>query len=212
MELSLQGTWKFKIDPLDKGITENWYNQTFSDLIVLPASMTERGLGDPVTLKTNWTASLYDSSWYFNPRLAKYRQPGNLKFPFFLTPVKQYVGAAWYQKEIEIPSNWKGKRAVLFLERAHWETVVWIDGKQIGMQNSLSVPHQYNLADGLVPGIHTITIRVDNRIKEINPGKDSHSITDQTQGNWNGIVGRMQLIATPQTYFDDIRLYPNLAS
>jgi len=210
-ELSLQGTWKFKMDPQDKGILESWCNQTYSETIVLPASMTERGLGDPVTLNTNWTASLYDSSWYFNPRLAKYRQPGNLKFPFFLTPVKQYVGAAWYRKEVVIPANWKGKRVVLFLERAHWETMVWIDGKQIGMQNSLSVPHQYNLDEGLTPGKHTIAIRVDNRIKEINPGKDSHSISDQTQGNWNGIVGKMNLTATPQIWFDDIRLYPNLA-
>ncbi|MDP4292569.1 MAG: glycoside hydrolase family 2 TIM barrel-domain containing protein, partial [Bacteroidota bacterium] len=136
---------------------------------------------------------------------------GNLKFPFFLTPEKYYVGAAWYQKEVTIPDNWKGKRIVLFLERAHWETTVWIDGKKTGMQNSLCTPHQYDLA-GITPGRHIITIRVDNRIKEINPGKDSHSLSDQTQGNWNGIVGRMQLIATPQTYFDDIRLYPNLAA
>src|ERR1035437_7403699 len=127
MELSLQGIWKFKMDPQDKGISGNWFNQSLSETIVLPASMTERGLGDPVTIKTNWTASLYDSSWYFNSRMVKYRQPGNLKFPFFLTPVKYFVGAAWYQKEIEIPANWKGKHVVLFLERAHWETTVWID-------------------------------------------------------------------------------------
>ena len=47
----------------------------------------------------------------------------------------------------------------------------------------------------------TITIRIDNRIKEINVGPDSHSITDQTQGNWNGIVGRIELQATPKSPF-----------
>jgi hypothetical protein len=212
LELSIQGTWKFKMDPQDLGIKENWFNQSFSESIVLPASMTERGLGDPVTLQTNWTASLYDSSWYFNPRMEKYRQPGNLKFPFFLTPIKYYVGAAWYQKEVKIPSEWTGKRVLLSLERVHWESTVWIDGKPIGMQNSLSVPHQYSLAEGLTPGKHIITIRVDNRIKEINPGRDSHSLTDQTQGNWNGIVGKMNLTATTPTYFEDVQLYPVLAS
>ena len=45
-ELSLQGIWKFKMDPQDKGINENWFNQSFSETIQLPASMTERGLGD----------------------------------------------------------------------------------------------------------------------------------------------------------------------
>jgi hypothetical protein len=210
-EISLSGVWKFRMDPLDQGVTENWFSQPFNETIVLPASMTERGLGDPVTLKTNWTASLYDSSWYFNPRLAKFRQPGNLKFPFFLTPVKQYVGAAWYQKEISVPASWTDKRIVIFLERAHWETMIWIDGKQAGMQNSLSVPHQYAINEGLAPGKHLLTIRIDNRIKAINPGKDSHSISDQTQGNWNGIVGKMKLISTPKTWIEDIQIYPNLA-
>jgi len=211
-ELSLQGIWKFKMDPLDKGIQENWFNQSLTDTIALPASMTQRAKGDAVTLKTNWTGSLYDSSWYFNPRMAKYRQPGNLKFPFFLTPIKQYVGPAWYQKEVTIPANWNGKRVLLFLERTHWESTVWIDGKLLGMQNSLSVPHQYSLSDGLTPGKHIISIRIDNRIKDINVGKDSHSVSDQTQGNWNGLVGVMKLIATPKTYIEDVRLYPDLAS
>ena len=76
------------------------------------------------------------------------------------------------------------------------------------MQNSLCVPHQYDITRYVRPGKCTITIRVDNRIKEINVGPDSHSITDQTQGNWNGIVGRICLQTTPKTYFDDIQIYP----
>ena len=74
------------------------------------------------------------------------------------------------------------------------------------MQNSLCVPHQYDITRYVRPGKCTITIRVDNRIKEINVGPDSHSITDQTQGNWNGIVGRICLQTTPKTYFDDIQI------
>ena len=131
-----------------------------------------------------------------------------LKFPFFLTPDKHYVGAAWYQKEVNIPADWKGERILLFLERPHIETTVWVNGQKTGMQNSLCVPHQYDITRYVRPGKCTITIRVDNRIKEINVGPDSHSITDQTQGNWNGIVGRICLQTTPKTYFDDIQIYP----
>ena len=57
-----------------------------------------------------------------------------------------------------------------------------------------------------------ITIRIDNRIKEINVGPDSHSITDQTQGNWNGIVGRIELQATPKVHLEDIQVYPDLSN
>ena len=52
---------------------------------------------------------------------------------------------------------------------------------------------------------------MDNRIKEINVGPDSHSITDQTQGNWNGIVGKIELQSTPEVFFEDIQVYPDLA-
>ena len=80
------------------------------------------------------------------------------------------------------------------------------------MQNSLCVPHVYDLTSAVTPGKPCrLTIRVDNRIKEINVGPDSHSITDQTQGNWNGIVGKIELQTTPKVYFDDIQVYPDLS-
>ena len=61
--------------------------------------MAQNLKGDDITLQTKWTGSIYDSSFFFNPRLVKYRQPDHLKIPFWLTPAKHYVGAAWYQKK-----------------------------------------------------------------------------------------------------------------
>jgi len=210
IELDLSGSWRFQIDRNDVGISGQWFSEKLTESITLPGSMAENRKGDEVTLHTRWTASIYDSSFFFNPRLEKYRVQEHLKLPFWLTPVKYYVGAAWYQKEIILPSDWKGKRVVLFLERPHTETLLWINNREVGMQNSLSVPHQYEISDYLTPGSNRITLRVDNRTKLIDVGKDSHSITDQTQGNWNGIVGKIALQATPQTYIDDLQVYPDL--
>ncbi|WP_266366995.1 exo-beta-1,4-galactosidase [Tellurirhabdus rosea] len=208
--IDLKGTWRFRTDPADKGIPERWFATRLPETIKLPGSMLENGKGDPVTLQTKWTGSIYDSSWYFNPRMEKYRRPDNLKFPFWLTPDKYYAGAAWYQKDVTIPQNWRGKRVVLFLERSHTETRVWVDQQEIGKQNSLSVAHEYDLTAALSPGKHTLTIRIDNRLEVINVGKDSHSVTDHTQGNWNGIVGRLELRATEPVWFEDVQVYPDL--
>lgn len=209
--IDLAGKWGFRIDRKDRGIKEQWFNQSANDGINLPGSMPEKGKGDDVTIHTQWTGSLYDSSYYVNPRMAVYREPGNVKLPFFLTPDKHYVGVAWYLKEVTIPASWKGENITLFLERPHIETTVWIDGREAGRQYSLSVPHVYELSSLLTPGKHRLAIRVDNRIKEeYFVGPDSHSITDQTQGNWNGIVGQIGLYATPQLHFTDIQVYPNL--
>ena len=72
---------------------------------------------------------------------------GNIKIPFWLKPVKYYKGAAWYQKEVDIPEGWNGKNVFLFLERPHWESTVFVNGKKAGTENSLAVPHQYDITD-----------------------------------------------------------------
>jgi hypothetical protein len=120
------------------------------------------------------------------------------------------VGAAWYQKEVVIPREWSGQHIELFLERCHWETMLWIDGKRAGMQNALSAPHIYQLDNLLKPGIHTITLRIDNRIKDINPGADAHSVSDNTQTNWNGVIGEMALTARPAVYLSSVQLFPDV--
>ena len=210
--ISLSGTWKFQEDASDIGISDEWFSQELDDTIELPGSMMQRGKGNDLTLQTQWTGSIYDSSYYFAPQYEPYRQPGNLKFPFWLSPPKHYVGPAWYQKTVEIPEEWNGRQLNLHLERPHWETTVWIDGNETKMQNSLSTPHEYDLTQWLNPGKHTITIRVDNRIKDINPGANAHSVTDHTQGNWNGIVGDIKIEARSPVHIEDVEVYPDVQS
>lgn len=41
--------------------------KSLDDSINLPGSMPEKLKGDEVTVRTQWTGSLYDSSYYFNP-------------------------------------------------------------------------------------------------------------------------------------------------
>ncbi|MBA4318956.1 MAG: beta-glucuronidase, partial [Flavobacterium sp.] len=98
----------------------------------------------------------------------------------------------------------------LRLERAHIETRVWVNDKEVGLQNSLVAPHIYDLSAYLVPGKQRISIRIDNRIKEINMGPDSHSITDHTQGNWNGIIGKIALESFTPVYIDDVQIFPDV--
>lgn len=209
-KINLSGEWSFQIDSLDKGIPEQWFNKNLIDKITLPGSMTTNGKGNDVDINTPWTGSINDSSWFTKPQYARYREKGNVKIPYWLQPVKYYKGAAWYQKKIKIPAAWKDKRIELFIERSHWETTVWVDGIEIGMQNSLSTPHIFSLTGSLTPGKHNITVRIDNRVKDINVGINSHSITDHTQTNWNGMIGKIYVAACPTVYINDVRLYPDI--
>lgn len=211
--MDLSGQWNFAIDSLDVGENENWFSKDLNDVVELPASMAENGKGNDVTVNTDWTGNMWnDSLWYKDPKMKKYRQKGNVKVPFWLTPVKDYKGAAWYQKNIAIPEDWNNKKINLHLERVHWESTVWVDDKKVDMQNTLATSHDYDLSEFLNAGAHTISIRVDNRVKAINVGIDAHSISDNTQSNWNGIVGDIQLNATPKVSLGLVKLYPDISN
>ena len=198
--ISLAGDWELSLgDSLH-----------YDDYVMLPGSLLTNGKGNPVSVKTQWTGSLYDSSYYFNPYMEKYRVEGNMKFPFFLTPETHYVGNAWYKKSVYVPSSWRRRRVVLFLERPHIETTVFVNGVKVQHQMSLSTPHECDVSRWLVPGQrNNIAICVYNGIENVCVGQDSHSVTDQTQGNWNGIVGCMELRSTPSDiYIKHVRLTP----
>jgi hypothetical protein len=209
--LDLSGEWAFQTDPHDKGISEKWFTCKLNESVNLPGSMTTNGKGNDIIVNNPWTGQIVDSSWFKDARYEKYRREGNIKVPFWLQPIKYYIGAAWYQKTVDIPANWKGKSLQLFLERCHWETRVWVDDREAGMRNSLSAPHVYDLTTFLTPGQHTITICIDNRVKDIQVGQNSHSISDHTQTNWNGIIGRMELQSRTEVYISNISVFPDIA-
>ena len=205
--MSLAGEWLVRLDPDDVGVKEAWYNQPFTEKLQLPGSLQEQGFGNDIDVNTQWTGQVVDDAWYVAPEYEKYRQPGNIKVPFWLNPDKHYAGVAWYQKEIHIPAGWKEKTAMLELERTHWETTLFMDGKEIGKQDALSTPHRYLLE--LQPGKRVFTVRVDNRV-HIPVGINAHSVSDHTQSNWNGITGHLTLSSKPELYIDDIQIYPDI--
>ena len=205
--INLSGTWDFQLDRSESSNA----SQKYDDTIKLPGSMLTNGKGDLPSIDTKWTGSLYDSSYYYNPYMEKYRHTGSIKFPFFLTPEHYYVGYAWYRHNAEIPRMWKKNRVILLLERPHIETTVFVNGKEVGHQMSLSVPHEYDITDYVKFGKNnSIAIKIYNGIENVGVGQDSHSVTDQTQGNWNGIVGKIELRSQKSIF--TVKTFPDLTT
>src|SRR5690606_12717185 len=107
--------------------------------------------------------------------------------------------------------SWAGLRVEIELERAHWFTRLWLGERDLGGHDSLSTPHRYEILDAK-PGRHLLTVLVDNDARRIDVGENSHSVSDHTQGNWNGVVGSIVLRATPQTWIDRVDVFPNVAA
>jgi hypothetical protein len=208
--MDLSGNWRFQIDPQGSGVYEQWFNRTLEQQIQLPGSMQAQGYGNDITINTPWIGNVIDRDWYTADRYAPYREKDNIKVPCWLQPDKHYNGVAWYQRDIEIPADWSGKRVTLLLERPHWGTQVWIDNIEIGEHNALATPHSYDLGRELAPGKHTLTIRVDNSMI-VEVGVNAHSVSDHTQTNWNGIVGRIELSAGSPVYVINSEIYPSIS-
>lgn len=125
-----------------------------------------------------------------------------------LTDEYLFEGYAWFSREIEIPEHLAGKCCFLHLERTR-VTTAWIDGVEYGIQNSLNTPHRYEIEAGLTAGIHTITIRVDNTNY---PTKGGHLTSEDTQTNWNGITGKLELQFFERVFLENVQVYPVLAT
>ena len=180
--ISLAGIWNFKLDPLNVSIPVKGSNfvSKFPEEITLPGSTDQAGKG----FKTQDMSSLR------------------------LTRMFEYSGAAWYEKEnIFIPESWKDQQLFLFLERVHWESQVWINGKFVGKEESLSTPHLYDITSYVKFGDwNTVRIRVDNG--NIHDIAYTHAISAETQTNWNGIIGRMEIQAVSKVHIADVQIYP----
>ena len=211
--IPLAGEWRFALDRNDVGTNEQWFAKDLPDKIKLPGILQAQGYGDDISTDTPWVLTLGDAWWKIQPASLRdhFSQPGHVEVPFLSQPPKHYLGAAWYQRDIEIPAGWRGRHFTLFLERAHWQSTVWVDDKEFPANNSLVAPHITDLGM-LTPGKHRLTIRVDNRLQLPARGHlvDSHSISDSLGAAWNGIVGKIELRSTPLVWIEDLQVFPNL--
>lgn len=213
--ISLAGQWRFALDREDIGTNKNWSARELPDKIRLPGILQGQGYGDNIRTNTPWVLTLGDSWWKLQPAglRERFSRPGHVEVPFLSQPPKHYLGVAWYQRDVVVPEDWRGRHVTLFLERAHWQSTVWVNEHEFPANESLVAPHITDLGV-LTPGTNRISIRVDNRLRLPAQGHlvDSHSISDALGAAWNGIVGRIELRSTPLVWIDDVQVFPDVSN
>lgn len=184
-EVDLSGVWRFQTDVMDfrRGSLAPRYNHMLPDSIVLPGITDDYGIG------------------YKSP----YRHVDRL------TRLYEYMAPAWYQRDIDFPAEWAGKRIFLYFERTHWLSSVWVDTQEVSRIDYISVPHCHELTDFVTPGKrHRITVCIDNRYR-YDTHKWNHAHTEFTQINWNGILGEIKLVAVDPVCIEELQPYPRVA-
>ncbi len=180
--IDLSGEWKFALDTGKIGESEKWFEKELADVVQLPGTTDENQKG------------------YFNADSSTLHLHRRYK----------YEGMAWYQKAVQVPENMADKYIELFFERSRFSKV-WVDGKYIGDSKLLQSPQKYDVSEYMTPGSHVITVMVNNDLK-LTPYGNVHIYSDDTQTNWNGILGKMQLEASAKTRITNLQVYPDIVN
>lgn len=120
-----------------------------------------------------------------------------------------YEGEARISRKITVP-DYGTDRLFVLAERARALRLL-VDGEACAVfrQGTLSTPYIFELT-GAAPGEHEFTFLSDNSY----PGMPKAAIcyssaaTDETQTNWNGMLGECSMYTRPQNFIDSLRVYP----
>ncbi|UII19866.1 sugar-binding domain-containing protein [Fulvivirga ligni] len=178
--IDLSGSWQFAVDTATEGIDQQWFMQTLNDSVNLPGTTDTNKKG---IVNTDTT------TMHLNRRYI-------------------YEGAAWYRKKVHIPADFQGKHLELSLERSK-VSQVWVDSIWVGSSKLLQSPQKFNVTNVLTPGDHYIAIMVNNDLS-LTPYGNVHIYSDDTQTNWNGILGDIFIEASLDLRITHLKVIPDV--
>jgi hypothetical protein len=190
MKLLLDGSWHVE---LEDGTTGQMH---------LPGTLDESGIGH---------RDVGANQWHPDAALGNAEGEVDKDAPIAtrFTRRHTYEGEARISRKVTVP-DYGNDRLFVLAERARALRLA-VDGGEceVFQQGTLSTPYIFELT-GVTPGEHELTFFSDNSY----PGmpKDaicySSAATDETQTNWNGILGNLCMYTRPKNFIECVRIYP----
>ena len=197
MKVSLHGIWT-----ADIGDGKSYSMQ-------LPGTLDENGIGYKDTGANQWhpDADLGNEDKAFQSDEIATRFTRRFTYEGEARLTRHIDGKIWNAIAGEVTA---GKRIFLDAERARVLRLL-VDGREVPdcVEPSVSTVHIFELT-GLLNENSELTLLSDNSY----PGLPREAIiyssaaTDETQTNWNGVLGYLDLRTEKQVFVEDIRVYP----
>ena len=126
-----------------------------------------------------------------------------------------FMNSVWYRRNIEIPTEWTGKRILLHIDACDYESTVYVNGKYVGNHVGGYTPFSFDITDYLIDAGNYITIRAldDTRSPKQQTGKQSTKpesygcFYTRTTGIWQSVW----LEAVAPAHVISYRAYPSIA-
>lgn len=140
-EMSLNGTWKFKIvkNPSERPL--DFYKSTF-----------DIGKWNNIKVPANWQTEGVDSYIFTD---VEYPIPVN---PPYVPKDFNPVGS--YKREFDLPESWKDKNIFIHLGAVNSFFYLWINDNYVGFSKDSKTPAEFDITSYLRPGKNAVSIQV----------------------------------------------------
>ena len=185
---SLNGNWKYIIDPYETGYRNhrNWL--PFDEVASTKASAKPYYMDKVV--ENRWDRVEYN----FNtaPELVV---PGDWNSQ--LEKLEYYEGTVWYRTTFDYEPK-KENLVFLYFGAANYRADVYVNGEKVGHHVGGFDPFNFDVTSKLRPQGNSLVVRVDNR-------REKHRVPNYTTDWWNygGITREVKLLEVPRIHIQD---------
>jgi len=175
--ISLNGMWKFNFSNTPEDAPMEFFTHAYNDkkwsLINVPSNWEMQGFGDPLFRNE---VHPFQSNPPFVPR--------------------EYNPTGLYRKSFSVPSNWKGKRIYLRMEKTASASFVWVNGQEVGYNEGAQEPAEYDITEFVNSGKNLLAVKVI---------KYSDGVYLECQDYWRmaGVFDDVWLYAKPNIQISD---------
>lgn len=118
------------------------------------------------------------------------------------------AGFGTYQTSFTLPADWKGKQVKLRFDGVSSESIVYLNGKEIGAHMGGMTAFELDLTRQLKPGENKLKVQVRSESMADMLG----SLTQYAAHQLGGITRKVTLFAVPDVHISDLRIETDLDS
>jgi beta-galactosidase len=174
--VALDGRWRFQLLPSPEAEPAPRWGE-----IDVPACWTMQGFGDL-------------------PHYTNVVMP----FPGLPPTVPAANPTGLYEREVDIPAQWAGRRVVLHVGAAESVLIARVNGREVGIGKDSHLASEFDVTDVVQPGPNTVSLTV---VK----WSDASYVEDQDQWWHGGITRSVFLYASDRIHLADVRAIATLA-
>ncbi len=197
-ELCLNGYWQFQ--PVN---TPNDYKQGSGVAPELPKPTSDGWSKTPIKIPSPWNINDFANRGL--------EGPDHRNYPSYPKEWEKIL-MGWLKKTVTIPANWSGDEIRLYFEAVAGQTVVYVNGHEVGENFDLFLPFSFDITEYVTPGQQAeILVGVrSQKLFEDNSTVGRRIVPGGSMwGNYiNGIWQDVYLLAVPKVNISDVYVKP----